>query len=117
MLSPIQVATELETFKRAHNGGQIITDAVKTIREQNEELAHYRDMEARFGAMLRFIKKHMGRRMEIYARRKKCKRTASAYGVAEIKYVLPTGAARNEYDAMVRDCEAFVANAGVYGSL
>jgi len=115
MLSPLAVATELETFKRAHNGGQIITDAVRTIREQNDELRHYRAMEAQFGDMLRFVKKHMGRRMEIYARRKKYKRTAG--GLEEIRYVIPTGAERNMFDGMVRECEKYVPNAGIYGKL
>lgn len=68
-MNPMQVANELETFKMAHGRGQVITDAVKVIRDQQKELAHYRDMEAQFKETMVWIKRNLGRDLHLVFKR------------------------------------------------
>jgi len=113
MRNPLQVATELETFKKAHNGGAIIDEAVKTIRDQHNEIVGLTDAKMRCRDLLRFAKRVLGKRLERIAIRK----IKKVKGVEQVIYILPTVTDRQVFDMIVNDCEGVIPDSGVYGKV
>lgn len=109
MRNPIQIANELETFKRQHGGGSIIDEAVATLRRQQEELNEAEEMRHSFGMLLRWVKRVCGRRM------KKIRFIHFDKRTKQTVYVSPKIAEINKYDILIRECEEQVPNSGVYG--
>ena len=110
MVNAIQLANELETFKRMHKGGSLIDDAVSTIRRQHEELVEAESMRHAFTLLLRFVKRICGRRM--------CKIGFYHFNRKNrsIEVLNPKIAEINNYDTLIRTCEEHIPNSGVYGT-
>lgn len=109
MRNPIQIANELQTFKRQHGGGSIIDEAVEAIRKQHEELIEYESMKNSFAYVLRWVKRICGRRMSkiafIHLNTK----------VGRFEYIYPTLVEIQKYDMMIREGEKYIPNSGRYG--
>lgn len=111
MKNPVQIANELETFKRQHGGGSIIDDAVEALRRQHEEIKRAEEMKHSFTLLLRWVKRVCGRRMCNVLVKKKHK-----VGFLSHSWITAPVEERQRYDMLISECETFVPNSGVYSS-
>lgn len=107
--NPKAIANELETFKRQHNGGEIITDAVNALREMSDELDELREQSAMFKKVVRWVKKNVG--IHICGIRFREKKRGAKSGIV-LRMANP--AERVEFDAMMSQCERMIPDSGVW---
>lgn len=112
MKNPRAIAVELETFKRQHKGGEIITDAVSALREMADELDELREQSAMFKRVIRWVKKTVGRHMDgmQFVERKK-------HNGGRLEYKIlrkPSASEKVNFDSLMMRCENMIPDSGVW---